>query len=315
MFNIKQSQTEAVDNTLMELAKNNSKIVALTADMADRIIPKFSRNYKDRFFNLGIAEQNMMGAAAGLAKSGFIPFVTTLVVFLSMRACEQLRTDVAYSNANVKIIGTGGGLAYGTLGATHQGLEDISLLRSISNLTVIAPADYMETVMAVKASVEYEGPIYIRLGRGAVLTVHDKDTIKNFSIGKAINLKFGSDISIIATGTMVAKSLEAAEILSNSKISASVYSMHTIKPIDFETVLEASKAKFGIITVEDNNLCGGLGEAVCRIVCSKQPVKVTCIGIPDIYPVVGDPEDLYKYYNMNSESIYRTALKMAGEEI
>ena len=303
MFDKKQIQVDAVDKLLMETARTDERILALSADMADRIIPKFARNFKDKFINCGIAEQNMIGVAAGLAKSGFIPFVTTLAAFFSLRCLEQIRTDLAYSKSNVKIIASGGGLVYGTLGATHQGLEDISIMKSIIGLVVMAPADYTETICAVKAAIRYEGPVYIRLGRGAVPTIYEEGEIQDFEIGKAIKLREGDDVSIIATGVMVAKALEAADKLKNDKVGVSVYSMHTLKPLDEGAILEASKSKFGIITVEDNNICGGLGEAVALVTSQSNPVKIKSIAIPDIYPIIGDPEELYKYYKMDTEII------------
>ena len=303
MFEKRQIQVDAVDNVLMNAAEKDKRILSLSADMADRIIPKFARNCKDRFINCGIAEQNMIGIAAGLAKSGFIPFVATLAVFLSLRCLEQIRTDLAYSKSNVKIIASGGGLVYGTLGATHQGLEDISIMKSIINLVVMAPADYVETICAVKAAINHEGPVYIRLGRGAVPTIYEEEEIKDFKIGKAIKLREGDDVSIIATGVMVAKALESADRLKNDKINASVYSMHTLKPLDKETIMEAAKSKFGIVTVEDNNICGGLGEAVALVTSQNNPVKIKSIAIPDVYPIIGEPEELYKYYKMDTESI------------
>ncbi|MHB8277541.1 MAG: transketolase family protein [Candidatus Humimicrobiaceae bacterium] len=310
MFDKKQIQADAVDKLLMEAAQTDARILALSADMADRIIPKFARNFKDKFINCGIAEQNMIGIAAGLAKSGFIPFVTTLAVFLSLRCLEQIRTDLAYSKSNVKIIASGGGLVYGTLGATHQGLEDISIMKSIINLVVMAPADYVETVCAIKAAIKYEGPVYIRLGRGAVPTIYKEEEIQDFEIGKAIKLREGDDVSIIATGVMVAKALEAADKLKNDKIDVSVYSMHTLKPLDEGAILEASKSKFGIITVEDNNICGGLGEAVALVTSQNNPVKIKSIAIPDTYPIIGETDDLYKYYKMDTDSIVDCAHKI-----
>ena len=310
MLEKKQIQVEAVDNLLMDIAKYDKRIIALSADMADRIIPKFARNNKDRFINCGIAEQNMIGIAAGLAKCGFIPFATTLAVFLSLRCLEQIRTDLAYSKSNVKIIASGGGLVYGTLGATHQGLEDISIMKSIIDLVVMAPADYVETINAVKAAIRYDGPVYIRLGRGAVPTIYEKEEIKDFKIGKAIKLCQGDDISIIATGVMVAKALKAANKLKNDKINASVYSMHTLKPLDEEAILEASKSKFGIITIEDNNIHGGLGEAVALVTSQNNPVDIRSIAIPDTYPIIGEPDDLYKYYKMDEDGIANCAYNL-----
>ena len=167
----------------------------------------------------------------------------------------------------------------------------------------MAPADYVETVCAIKAAIKYEGPVYIRLGRGAVPTIYKEEEIKDFEIGKAIKLREGDDVSIIATGVMVVKALEAADKLKNDKVDVSVYSMHTLKPLDEGAIVEASKSKFGIITVEDNNICGGLGEAVALVTSQSNPVKIKSIAIPDIYPIIGDPEELYKYYKMDTESI------------
>ncbi|MCL5986422.1 MAG: transketolase family protein [Actinobacteria bacterium] len=310
MFDKMQVQAEALDSILIELAKNDKRIVALSADMADRIIPKFARVYRDRFFNYGIAEQGMMGTAAGLALSGFIPFVATLCCFLSMKTCEQIRTDIAYTNLNVKIFGMGGGLMYGTLGATHQGLEDISLMRSITNLTVMAPADYVETVHAVYSAVKHKGPVYIRVGRGNVPTIHPQGKIEKFEIGKAIKLHGGNDIALIAAGVMVAKALEAAEELKKSGISASVYSMHTIKSLDEEAILEAASTKYGIVTLEDNVISGGMGEAISAVLSNKKPTHIKIIGIPNIYPIIGSPEQLYDYYQMSPHNIVKSVMEM-----
>lgn len=307
MFARSGDQRDALSEALEELAREDDRIIALSADMGSRIIPGFIKKYPDRFFNFGIAEQGMLGAAAGLALSGFVPFVTTLACFLSMRTCEQVRTDIAYPRVNVKIVGTGGGLSYGNLGSTHQALEDISLMRAVANLVVMAPADVVETKCAVKAAAKYDGPVYIRLGRGAGPVVHEAESIDGFRIGKAIKLRHGKDVTLIATGTILSKALMAADALESVGIHASVLSMHTVKPLDREAVLEAATETGGIVTVEDNTVIGGLGSAVAELLSTTCPTRLRIIGIPDTYTIVGSPEDLYREYHMDVPDIVAAA--------
>ncbi|MBI4244295.1 MAG: transketolase family protein [Planctomycetes bacterium] len=310
-----ESRFPALEYVLEEVVNENKKIIALTADISSRIVPRFVVNHPDRFFNFGIAEQNMFGAAAGFASAGLIPFAMTLSVFVTMRACEQIRTDIAYTNSNVKIIATGGGLAYGKLGSTHMGIEDISLMRSIPNMTIIVPADSVETTHAIREAVRFNGPVFIRFGQKENPIVHVNGLQKEFVIGKAIKLRSGNDISFIATGVMVSKAIEACNELKKLGIYASVYSFHTIKPLDKEAVLDAADSKYGLITLEDNNVNGGLGGAVAEVLGSEKPRPVKRIGIPDLYPVIGSPEELYKEYNMDVSAIVRTSMEMTKQDI
>jgi transketolase len=307
-----ESRFQSLEDTLEEASINDERIVVMSADISSRIVPRFVVNHPDRYFNFGIAEQNMFDAASGFALEGLIPFAMTLAVFASMRACEQLRTSIAYPNLNVKIIATGGGLSYGTLGSTHMAIEDISLIRAMPNMTVIVPADAVETVSMIKEAVRHNGPIYIRFGRMENPLVHKDGLNEVFKIGKAIKIKSGMDIAIIATGIMVSKGLEASEKLKEYGIEASLYSFHTIKPIDREAIEEASNSKYGIITLEDNNIIGGLGSAVSESLASvKHPCLVQRIGIPDLYPIIGSDRELYEYYGMDTLSIVKAAVNMA----
>jgi transketolase len=310
-----ESRFQSLEDSLEEVSAADKKVVALSADISSRIVPKFVVNHPDRFFNFGIAEQNMFDAAAGLASGGLIPFVMTLAVFASMRACEQIRTSIAYTNSNVKIIATGGGLAYGTLGSTHMAIEDISIIRSMPNMTIIVPADAVETVQTIREAVKYQGPIYIRFGRMENPPVHKNGLKQQFKIGKAIKIRSGNDISLLGTGVMVSKAMEACEKLKEHGIDAALYSFHTIKPVDTEAILEASESKYGIITLEDNNIIGGLRSAVAEFVTSRKiPVLVKGIGIPDIYPIIGSDSELYKHYSMDVCSILKAAIEMADKK-
>jgi len=307
-----ESRFLSLEDTLEEVSINDERIVVMSADISSRIVPRFVVNHPDRYFNFGIAEQNMFDAASGFALEGLIPFAMTLAVFASMRACEQLRTSIAYPNLNVKIIATGGGLAYGTLGSTHMAIEDISLIRSMPNMTIIVPADAVETASTIKEAVKHNGPVYIRFGRMENPLVHKDGLNEVFKIGKAIKIKPGKDIAIIATGIMVSKGLEASEKLKEYGIEASLYSFHTIKPIDKEAILDAATTRYGIITLEDNNVIGGLGSAVAEVLTSeKQSCLVKRIGIPDLYPIIGSDSELYEYYGMDALSIVKTAITMA----
>ena len=306
-----ESRFQSLEDVLEEISIKDERLVVMSADVSSRIVPRFVVNHPDRFFNFGIAEQNMFDAASGFALSGLIPFAMTLAVFASMRACEQIRTSIAYTNLNVKIIATGGGLSYGTLGSTHMAIEDISIIRSMPNMTIIVPADAIETTFTIKEAVKHKGPVYIRFGRMENPLVHKNGLNEEFKIGKAIKIESGRDISIIATGIMVSKGLEACEKLKEHGIEASLYSFHTIKPIDKEAILEAANSKYGIITLEDNNIIGGLGSAVSELLTSeKRSNLVKRIGIPDLYPIIGSDSELYNYYGMDALSIVKTAINM-----
>lgn len=303
---MKKATREAYGVALAEVAKINDKIVALDADLSKSTkSADFQKEFPDRFFNVGIAEQNMMGMAAGMASVGLIPFASTFAMFATGRAFEQIRNSIAYPKLNVKIVGSHSGLTVGEDGATHQALEDISIMRSIPNMVVIVPSDATETTAAVKAAAEYVGPVYIRTGRMAVEDVHPNSI--EFKIGKGEILSEGNDIAIIGTGIGVKIALDAAQILEKENISARVINMSTIKPIDEELIIETAKKFKAIITVEEHNIIGGLGSAVSEVVCEKYPVIVKKIGVNDKFGQSGKPNDLLKEYNLTDETVANAA--------
>ncbi|EIW00399.1 LOW QUALITY PROTEIN: transketolase, alpha subunit, partial [Thermoanaerobacter siderophilus SR4] len=259
---------EAYGEALVELNKRNKNVVVLDADLSKSTkTAEFQKVCPERFFNIGIAEADMIGTAAGLATCGKIPFVSTFAIFAVGRAYEQIRNSVAYPKLNVKIAATHAGITVGEDGATHQSIEDISLMRSIPNMVVINPSDDVETKYAILQAAEYEGPVYIRLGRMTVPTIHDEHC--KFQIGKGEILKSGNDVTIIATGIMVAMALEAAEELKKYGIDAEVINIHTIKPIDKELIISSAKKTGKIVTAEEHSIIGGLGSAVCEVLSQE----------------------------------------------
>lgn len=298
---------------LIELAKTRD-FMLLSADTKACGIENFGKLYPGREYNVGIAEQNLIGVAAGIASCGYKVFATTYAVFASMRACEQVRTFVCYPNLNVALICSHGGLQVGPDGATHMATEDISIMRSFPNMTVIQPSDAVSARAAARAAVDFEGPLYIRLMRDPVEDIHDETTY-NFEIGKAKVLRNnGNDVAIIATGIMVGKSLKAAEKLQTLGINARVVEVHTIKPLDEDTVVEAARATGAVVTVEDHTIYGGLGSAVAEILGEKCPVKMRRIGIKDAFGESGAPELLYKKHGMLVDDIVAAAQNLKGEK-
>lgn len=308
MDNMKSPRV-AYGEALIELGQNNEKLVVLDADLANAThTVMFKEVFPDRFFNMGIAEQNMMGVAAGLSLTGLIPFASTFAIFGSGRAFEQIRNSICYPNLNVKIAVTHGGLTVGEDGGSHQSIEDISLMRSVPNMTVMVPCDAIETKKAVFAAAKINGPVYIRVAR-PVLPVVTSETTK-FEVGKADILKEGKDISIFATGLMVSKALDAAEILSKKGIQATVVNVHTIKPIDEQTVLNVTSKTNKVITVEEHSIIGGLGSAIAEVLIEKNPVKMKRIGVRDVFGQSGDPDTLLKHYGLTVENIVNVAEEM-----
>jgi len=310
------TQAEIYGKVLCEIGKKNEKIVGLSADLAKSTkIGLFAEKFPERFFNVGIAEQNLFGIAAGLAKSGLIPFVSTMAVFTSMRACEQVRTDICYQNLNCKIIATHAGTSFGQAGTTHHCTEDIAIMRSFANMTVIVPADGIETANAIKACVDYPGPVYIRIGRGFEPKFYDNEDY-GFEIGKAITLVDGSDITLICCGTTVLQAVEAARHLKeNDDLSVRVLNLHTIKPIDKDAIYEAVCETRRIITFEDHNTIGGLGSAVADIIAeSGKGCAFEKVGIPDCFCIVGYPDDLQNYYKLDSDGIIEKVRIVMGKD-
>lgn len=310
------TQAEIYGKVLCDLGDIHPDIVGLSADLAKSTkIGAFGDKFPDRFFNVGIAEQNLFGVAAGLAKSGLLPFVSTMAAFTSMRAAEQVRTDICYQNLNVKIIATHAGTSFGAAGSTHHCTEDISIMRSFANMTVIVPADGIETANAVKACVDYDGPVYIRIGRGFEPTLYENDDY-GFQIGKSVELSEGTDITVIACGITALQAKEAAKILKEEDdLSVRVINMHTIKPIDEEAILKAVTETRRIITVEDHNVLGGLGSAVADVIAqSGKGCAFEKVGIPDCYCVVGYPEDLYSHYKIDTNGIIDKVREVMGKD-
>jgi transketolase len=294
---------------LVELGNKNNKIFVLGADTAASVaIDKFAKIFPDRFINVGIAETNLIGVAAGLAVAGFIPFAATYGVFASGRPWEQIRTTVCYSNLNVKIGGSHSGLTVGPDGATHQALEEIAITRCLPRMTVIVPCDYIETKKAVIASAALNGPAYIRYGREETpIFTKDNDP---FKIGKANILRDGNSVAIIACGIMVYEALRASDILLKKGIKVKVVNMHTIKPIDENAIISAAKECGAIVTAEEHQVYGGLGSAVSEVLVKKYPVPVEMIGINDRFGESGEPDVLIKKFGLKDINIVESVEKV-----
>ncbi len=298
---------DSYGKALAELGRENENIVVLDADLADSTRTSvFRKEFPDRHIDCGIAESNMMSIAAGLAAAGKIPFASSFAMFAAGRAYEQIRNSIGYPHLNVKICASHAGISVGEDGATHQCNEDMLLMRSIPGMVVINPADDVEARAAVKAAAAYEGPVYIRLGRLAVPVVNDEETF-TFQIGKAVTLREGNDITIIATGLMVERALQAADQLESQGIHARVIDMHTIKPIDREAILSAARETKGIVTAEEHSVIGGLYSAVCEVVCAEAPCKVAPVAVMDEFGCSGAALDLLELYNLNAKTIVEKA--------
>lgn len=300
---INKATRESFGMALCELAKTNKDIVALDADLSGSTkTAMFQKAFPERFFNCGIAEGNMISVAAGLAASGKIPFAASFAMFATGRAYEQIRNSVAYPHLNVKIAGSHAGISVGEDGATHQCCEDIALMKTLPGMTIINPADHWEMTAAVKAAVEYNGPVYLRLGRLAVDSFNDPDNY-NFTLGKGITLHEGNDITVIATGIVVKDALDAVRELEVQGINARLINIHTIKPIDEDIIVKAAKETGRIVTVEEHNVVGGLGDSVCDVTARKFPVPVTKIGIQDRFGYSGPAKELLKLFGLSKENI------------
>ncbi|WP_105615189.1 transketolase family protein [Vallitalea okinawensis] len=310
------STAEVYGRTLKELGNKHQEVVGLSADLAKSTkIGVFAEAHPDRFFNMGIAEQNLFGVAAGMAKAGLIPFVSTFAIFTSMRGLDQVHTDICYQNANVKMIATHAGVSFGQAGSTHHCTEDLSIMRAMANCTVIVPADGMETANAVVAAYEKEGPVYIRINRG-----FDQKVFQNadygFEIGKGIQMTDGTDITIIGCGSTVYQAIQAASILDQvDGIKARVINMHTIKPVDKEMILKALHETRRIVTVEDHNIIGGLGSAVSEVISeSGKACAFMRLGIPDEFSVIGLHEDLMAHYQIDANGIVDNVRELMGRD-
>ena len=306
---VKKATRESYGLALAELGAQYPQVVVLDADLAEAtktII--FKKAYPNRFIDCGIAECNMVVVAAGLATCGKIPFATTFAMFATGRAYEQVRNSVGYPHLNVKIVGSHAGISVGEDGATHQCNEDLALMRTIPGMVVLNPSDHYEMKAAVKAAIEHYGPVYIRLGRLAVESFNNSDDYK-FEIGKGVTLRNGKDITIVATGLMVSRALEAVKTLAEQGIDARLINIHTIKPIDRELLIKAAKETGKIITVEEHNVIGGLGDAVCGVLSEECPTQVIKIGVNDVYGHSGPALDLLDEFGLNAAHIIEVTKK------
>ena len=305
MSEVKKIATrESYGNALVELGKKYDDVVVLDADLAAATkTGTFKKAFPERHIDCGIAECNMIGVAAGIATTGKVPFASSFAMFAAGRAFGQIRNSVGYPKLNVKIGATHASISVGEDGATHQCNEDIALMRTIPGMVVLNPADDIEAKAAVQAAYEHAGPVYLRFGRAAVPVINDNPDYK-FELGKAVTLKEGTDVTIIASGLPVSESLAAAEKLAADGISAAVINMHTIKPLDEAAVIEAAEKTGKIVTVEEHSVIGGLGSAVCDVVAQKAPAKVLKIGVNDVYGESGPAAELIKKYGLDAESIY-----------
>lgn len=313
MSEVKKVATrDSYGQTLVELGAENKDIVVMDADLAAATkTALFGKAYPDRFFDAGIAEANMVGIAAGLAACGKTVFASSFAMFATGRAYEQIRNSIGYPKLNVKICASHAGITVGEDGASHQCIEDLLLMRAIPGMVVICPADDVEARAAVRAAAEYNGPVYIRLGRSAVPVINDRPDYK-FEWGKGIKVREGKDVTLIATGIMVNSAMEAAEELAKEGIDAEIIDIHTIKPIDEEIIVESAKKTGKIVTLEEHSVIGGLGSAVCDVLCEKYPCKVKKIGINDKYGESGSAAALMEKYRLDGKGVYQQVKEYLG---
>ncbi len=305
---IKTATRDAYGKALAELGEKNEKLIVLDADLAAATkTGMFKKVFPERFYDCGIAESNMMGIAAGLAASGYTVFASSFAMFAAGRAFEQIRNTIGYPHINVKIGATHAGISVGEDGASHQCCEDIALMRTIPGMTILNPADDVEARLAVFAAAEHDGPVYMRFGRLAVPRIFDENY--KFEIGKGTYLNEGTDVTIIATGLMVERAMQAVELLKNEGISAALINMATIKPIDKDIILDAAKKTGCIVTAEEHSVIGGLGSAVAEVLSEAMPVPVMRVGVEDVFGKSGPALELLEIYGLNSQNIVEKAKK------
>lgn len=305
-YNEKKATRQSYGEELAEIGIDE-KVVVLDADLSSATKTNiFAKKYPNRFFDVGIAEQNMMSMAAGLATCGKIPYASTFAIFAAGRAYDQIRNSICYPNLNVKICATHAGVTVGEDGATHQMLEDLSLMRTLPNMTVMCTSDDTQTKWALRKIKEINGPVYLRLCRLATPKIYEEE---NFEIGKGIQIGDGTDATVIATGVTVSEAIKAMEELKERGINIRVIDMHTIKPIDKDIIIKSAKETQKIITVEDHNIIGGLGGAVCEVLCQEYPTKVIRMGINDSFGISGKAEELLKYFKIDKDSIIENVIK------
>ncbi len=307
-FDNKKATRQSYGEALLELGKNNKNVVVLDADLAGATKTNiFAKEFPERFFDMGIAEQDMISTAAGLSTCGKIPFASTFAVFATGRVYDQIRNSICYPNLNVKICATHSGITVGEDGATHQMLEDINLMRGLPNMTVISPADDTEARWAVDEATKINGPVYIRFGRAATPIIYDES--QRFELGKAIQFGEGKDATVFATGMMVAEALKAKEELEKEGINIRVVDIHTIKPIDKEIIIKSAKETNKLISIEEHSVIGGLGTAISEVLTDEYPVKLTRLGMKDCFGKSGNAMELLKYFGLTSKEIIEEVKK------
>lgn len=304
-LNNKKATRQSYGEALVELGKVNKDVIVLDADLAGATKTNmFAKEFPDRFFDIGIAEQDMLSTAAGLSTCGKIPFVSTFAVFATGRAYDQIRNSICYPNLNVKICATHSGITVGEDGATHQMLEDINLMRGLPNMTVISPSDDVQAKWAVKRAADVNGPIYIRFGRAETPVIYNEKT--EFELGKGISFGDGKDATVFATGMMVAEALKVKEELEKEGINIRVIDIHTIKPIDEEIIIKSAMETENLISIEEHSIIGGLGTAISEVLTEKCPKKLIRLGMKDCFGKSGNWKELLKYFNLTSEDIIKT---------
>ena len=303
----------AYSSVLEELAAQDQRVCAVINDsLSSAKLKSFKTKYPDRFINVGIAEQNLVGVGCGLANSGMIPYLCAASCFLTARAMEQIKVDLAYSKTNVRLCAMSPGMAYGQLGPTHHSIEDLAWMRVLPNLTVIVPADPVETAAVMRYSLVHEGPMFLRIARMPVPRVHSDDY--EFRSGKAVRLREGSDVTLIANGLMVCRALDAAKALEVRGISARVLNMSTLKPLDHEAILDAARTTRGIVTAEEALAAGGLGGAIAEVLAQQHPTPMRILGVPDVFAPTGKAEFLLEHFGLTAAGIERAALELLARE-
>ena len=303
-INNKKATRQSYGEALLELGKENEKVVVFDADLSAATKTNlFAKEFPERFFDMGIAEQNMISTAAGISTTGKIPYASTFAVFAAGRAYDQIRNSVCYPKLNVKICATHAGITVGEDGATHQMIEDISLMRTLPNMTVISTSDDAQTKWAVKEISKINGPVYLRLSRVATPAIYDEN--QKFEIGKAVQIGDGTDATVFATGVTVSEAIKAQEALEEKGINIRVVAIHTIKPIDKETIIRCAKETKKLISIEDHNVIGGLGSAISEVLTDEYPVKLTRLGINDTFGKSGKADELMKYFGITWEEIVK----------
>ena len=302
--NNKKATRQSYGEALLEIGRENDNVVVFDADLSTATKTSlFAKEFPERFFDMGIAEQNMISTAAGMSTCGKIPYASTFAVFAAGRAYDQIRNSICYPNLNVKICATHAGITVGEDGATHQMIEDISIMRSLPNMTVLSTADDMQTKWAVKEISKIEGPVYLRLSRLSTPIIYNEN--QKFEIGKAIQIGDGTDGTIFATGVTVAEAVKAQESLKDKNISVRVVDIHTIKPIDKEMIIKCAKETKKLISIEDHNIIGGLGSAISEVLTDEYPTKLIRLGIKDTFGKSGKAGELMKYFGITSEEIIK----------